>query len=77
VPTALTCQVQKPNPSIKEKKIIEYKIETKAIKQIKQIKHYGTFPSRPKETSHAWAAVSHHVAENFTPHNPKPQITDS
>jgi hypothetical protein len=33
----------KPQP--KNKKIsIKYKIETKAIKQIKQIKDYGTFP---------------------------------
>jgi hypothetical protein len=32
----------------RKKKSIKYKIETKAIKQIKQIKHYGT---RPKQTS--------------------------
>jgi hypothetical protein len=38
-----------PGPETKlhqsRKKIIKYKIETKAIKQIKQIKHYGTIPS--------------------------------
>jgi hypothetical protein len=61
----------------RKKKLIKYKIETKAINQIKQIKHYGTSPSRPKQTSHARAATSHHVAENSTPYNPKPPMTNS
>jgi hypothetical protein len=64
-------------PAKKKKKIKHYKIETKAIKQIKQVKHYGTSPSRPKQTSHAWAATSHHAADNSTLYNPKPQMTDS
>jgi hypothetical protein len=63
-------QTQKPSPSQKEKKSIKYKIETKAIKQIRHNKDYGTSPSRPKQTSRAWAAVLHHAAENSTPCNP-------
>jgi lipopolysaccharide/colanic/teichoic acid biosynthesis glycosyltransferase len=65
------------NQASAKKKNQSYKIETKAIKQIKQIKHYGTSPSRPKQTSHAWAAASHHAAENSTHYNPRPQMTDS
>jgi hypothetical protein len=63
-------------PAKKKKKSIKYKTETKIMKQIKKIKHYGTSFSRPKH-SHAWAATSHHAAENSTPYNPKPQMTDS
>jgi hypothetical protein len=66
-----------PEEAEKKKKSIKYKIEPKAIKQIKQIKDYGTSPSRPKPTSRAWAAVSHHVAESSTPCNRGPQMTDS
>jgi hypothetical protein len=53
--------------SKRKKKYIKYKIETKVIKQIK---HYGTSPSRPKQTSHVSVAVSYHAAGNFTPYNP-------
>jgi hypothetical protein len=66
----------KPQPN-EEKKSINYKIETKAIKQIKQTKDDSTSPSRPKQTSHAWAAASHHAAENSTLCNPRRQIIDS
>jgi hypothetical protein len=71
------CQTQKPSRSLKEKKSIKYKIERKAITQIKQIKDYGTSPSRPKQSSRAWAAVLHHAAENSTPCNPGPQMVSS
>jgi hypothetical protein len=75
-------RIDVPGPETKlqqkrKKKSIKYKIETKAIKLIKQIKHYGTSPSRPKQTSHAWAAASRHAAENSTSYNLKPQMTDS
>jgi hypothetical protein len=64
-------------PEETKKKSIKYKIEPKAIKQIKLIKDYGTSPSRPKQTSRAWAAVLHHAAEKSTPCNPGPQMTES
>jgi hypothetical protein len=71
-------RIDAPDPENKpqqkrKKKSIKYKIETKAIKQIKD---YGTSPSKPKQTSHAWAAALHHAAENSTPCNPGPQMTD-
>jgi hypothetical protein len=40
----------KPQPK-RKKKSIKYKIERKAITQIKQIKDYGTSSSRPKQSS--------------------------
>jgi hypothetical protein len=66
----------KPQPE-RKKKSIKNKIETKAIIQIKQIKHYGTSLSRPKQTSHAWVAASLNTPENSMPSNPRPQMTDS
>jgi hypothetical protein len=66
-------RIDVPEKAKKKKKINQIQNRTK----IKQIKDYGTSLSRPKQTSSAWAAVSHHAAENTTPCNPRPQMTDS
>jgi hypothetical protein len=71
----------KPQPK-RKKKSIKYKIETKATKQIKQITTVYPPKGRKKppmqiEEVYAWATASHHAAENSTPCNPRPQMTDS